>query len=254
MQRSKENRTVRRQQNAKLINEAKAALGTTDIGTQCSLIETLGANNDELLKINAQLEDSVSDEDFAYEIETVLRYEDATRGMLGQLKANEAELLRAPRVLATQPAEPERGSQYGGGEAVHRSAVKLLTLQLQTFNVNICVLRVSTVIESTERLVKGFWDLESIGIIDHTGGPNEEAEAIAGQFERNIRMKNGRYEVALPWKENSEQICDHRSQALKRLKSLGKRIQRTPEFVAEYESTMRSYIDMSYAERVTPEE
>ncbi|XP_077523492.1 uncharacterized protein LOC144134453 [Amblyomma americanum] len=542
MQRSKEKRTARRQQNTKLINEAKAALGATDIGTLCSLIERLAANNDELLKLNAELEDSVADEDFASEFETVMRYEDAARGMLGQLKAKEAELLRAPRLLATQPAEPQRGSQHGGGEAVHRSAVKLPTLQLQTFNgelrqwrgfwehfkeavdengnltkgekfpflkgllsgaaassiaglqatgecyddvvnilskrfgdtrqiiqehlaqlrslpsvtssddvrglrklvdhvqchvrglnglkvssttysammvdillkalpadivvgyykrlantpewprsasdtqngeptsvtspsgaperrrlveghlrsqysekeyiieaievpficndivqvpvehnfvraieetgrpiadklllpgmpavpgiglligaehlwkfmtgeikrsqqsadlvalgsvfgwmfrgpisvhtsvdssANSCVLRVSTVLESTERLVKGFWELESIGIMDHTGGPNEEAEAIVGQFERNIRMKNGRYEVALPWKENSGQLCDNRSQALKRLKSLGKRTQRTQEFGAEYESTMRSYIDMGYAERVTPEE
>ncbi|KAK8769465.1 hypothetical protein V5799_014069 [Amblyomma americanum] len=106
MQRSKEKRTPRRQQNTKLINEAKADLGTTEIGTLCSLIERLTANKNELLRLNAELEDSVADEDFASEFERVMRYEDAARGKLGQLKAKEAELLRAPRLLATQPAEP----------------------------------------------------------------------------------------------------------------------------------------------------
>ncbi|KAK8761268.1 hypothetical protein V5799_027468 [Amblyomma americanum] len=117
-----------------MINDAKVALGTTPLGTLCSLIERLAANNDELLRLNAELEDSIADEDFNSEFETVMRYEDAARRMFGQLNAKEAELQRASRLLATQPAEPQGGAQHGGGGAVHRCAVNLPTLQLQTFN------------------------------------------------------------------------------------------------------------------------
>lgn len=82
------------------------------------------------------------------------------------------------------------------------------------------------------RLVKGFWESESVGITDHSGQPNGEAEAILGQLESNI--------------------IDKRSEALKRPMSLGKRILCSPEFGAEYEGTVRN--NMAYAEHLTPYE
>lgn len=53
MNRLKEKRTARRQQNTRLINEAKAVLDTADIGELASLRERLQANNDELERLKS---------------------------------------------------------------------------------------------------------------------------------------------------------------------------------------------------------
>ncbi|KAL1454782.1 hypothetical protein MTO96_043661, partial [Rhipicephalus appendiculatus] len=133
MQRLKEKRTARRQQSTRLLEEARAALDTTDIGGLCSLIDRLQVNNEELLKLNAELEQSIPDEEFPAEINEVIKYDDAARGMLGQLKARKLALRRgrvSPRVETSDTPQ----ASHPGGETSLRSAVKLPALSLQRFS------------------------------------------------------------------------------------------------------------------------
>ncbi|XP_037521048.1 uncharacterized protein LOC119397701 [Rhipicephalus sanguineus] len=133
MQRVKEKRTARRQQSTRLLEEAKAALDTTDIGVLCSVIDRLQVNNEELLKLNAELEQSIADEEFAAEINEVIKYDDAARGMLGQLKARKVALRRGRASTRVETSDPPLGT-HPGGETSTRSAVKLPALPLQTFS------------------------------------------------------------------------------------------------------------------------
>lgn len=123
---------ARRQQNTRIINEAKTVLDTADVQTLGSLIERLQSNNDELSKLNAELEDAIPDEEFAAEFEGMMRYEDAAKGMLGQLKAKEKLLWSGSRLPgSTAPATAaeshcdERHGQVG--------FIKLPKLEQQTF-------------------------------------------------------------------------------------------------------------------------
>ncbi|KAH6924569.1 hypothetical protein HPB50_019607 [Hyalomma asiaticum] len=69
MNRLKEKRTPRRQLNTRLINEAKDVLDSAEFGAIVSLTERLEPNNSELYKLNAMIEEYVTDEEFAAEFE-----------------------------------------------------------------------------------------------------------------------------------------------------------------------------------------
>ena len=72
-----------------------------------------------------------------------------------------------------------------------------------------------------ERLTS-FWELESFGI-------TPEAEcSIHEDFASNIHLVDGRYEVQLPWKKNHPMLPDNYQLALKRLRSLGRRLKLDP--------------------------
>lgn len=90
--------------NTSLNNEAKSTL-ESNITTVVSLTEMLEANNAELDKLNEMIEEYFTDEKFAAEFEAVVRYQDAARGPLGELKAREALLILDQYLSVTvQPA------------------------------------------------------------------------------------------------------------------------------------------------------
>lgn len=52
-------------------------------------------------------------------------------------------------------------------------------------------------------------------------------------------MKNGRYEVSLPWKENHPALPDNYSLSYSRLASLITCLRKTPEVLREYDNVIR---------------
>ncbi|KAH7939583.1 hypothetical protein HPB52_014209 [Rhipicephalus sanguineus] len=128
----KEKRAARRQMNTRLINEAKAVMESADSAKISSLIERLQGNNADLIKVNAELEELIPEDEFATEFEAVLTYQDAALEMLGQLKAREWQLRQNPCSTTTQslPARPSQTPE----DRTPRKAIKLPTLQLQTFD------------------------------------------------------------------------------------------------------------------------
>ena len=65
---------------------------------------------------------------------------------------------------------------------------------------------------------------------------------------------NGHYEVALPWRPGSPQLQDNRTQALSRLTSLKKRLEKDHNFKDKYVSVVESYIANGHAELVDSSE
>ncbi|KAK8771883.1 hypothetical protein V5799_024873, partial [Amblyomma americanum] len=137
MDRLKEERTARREQGTRLISEAKAAVETADWKTITELIEKLESNHDELVKINNEYEPYISEEDFAAEYEASVKYEEAAKEMLGQLKAQEAVLRNAKCPPSDSPAVPVR-SGHTEGTALQRIPLNLPALQLQPFSGELC--------------------------------------------------------------------------------------------------------------------
>ncbi|XP_077548072.1 uncharacterized protein LOC144160779 [Haemaphysalis longicornis] len=114
---------------------------------------------------------------------------------------------------------------------------------------NTCVLRVSASVEPKDSIMQKFWELESIGNVDQENTINEASDVLC-EFKRNVKLKEGRYEVAFPWKDNGGRLDDNKTQAMKRLLALGTKLRRHPEFGQQYDSTIRSYMTLGHAERV----
>ena len=73
-----------------------------------------------------------------------------------------------------------------------------------------------------------FWDLESIGICDQdVGGPSQ----VLDKFEESVCYSDGRYEVALPWKDekSSQRLMNNEKLAEARLKNLSRKLAKDPD-------------------------
>lgn len=118
-------------------------------------------------------------------------------------------------------------------------------------NTMVCVLKISTrAHDENEATLRRFWELDSLGITDEPKTNSEELEAVKSQFERTITKVDGRYEVALPWKETGQDLQDNRVMAHKRLEGLLKRLSRNEQLLDEYDRSIRNYMTAGHAEKV----
>ena len=54
--------------------------------------------------------------------------------------------------------------------------------------------------EKLNESLKRFWELEAIGV------PTLNEDLVHEKFVQEITFKDGRYEVSLPWRENSQDL------------------------------------------------
>ncbi|XP_055928122.1 uncharacterized protein LOC129959329 [Argiope bruennichi] len=97
--------------------------------------------------------------------------------------------------------------------------------------------------------LKTFWELESIGVKDE--GITSEEDMNLELFKENICFKNGRYEVGLPWKRDSNELSDNFDLAKRRLSSLMRKMQNDKVLYSEYCKVLKGYLDEGIIERVT---
>ena len=72
--------------------------------------------------------------------------------------------------------------------------------------------RVDTTSEhgDVDKELRRFWELESIGIRSHE-------ELVHSKFTQEIILKNGRYEVSLPWRKSQQSLSENYDLCVKRL-------------------------------------
>ncbi|GFY25260.1 integrase catalytic domain-containing protein [Trichonephila clavipes] len=70
-------------------------------------------------------------------------------------------------------------------------------------------------------------------------------------FKQRVHFKNGRYEVELPWKRDSDELSDNFSLAKRRLGSLMRKMQRDKVLYSEYCKVLKNYLDVGIIEKVT---
>ena len=88
-------------------------------------------------------------------------------------------------------------------------------------------------LDEVTSILKQFWKLESIGIVDD---------------QQALKFDGERYEVALPWKENHPKLRDNYKQAVKRFVSIENQLKRNDERAAAYSEAINQYIQDGYAE------
>ena len=103
---------------------------------------------------------------------------------------------------------------------------------------------------STDELnstLQSFWELESLDIHD----PDK---SIYNEFENSIELKEGRYEVSLPWKKFHDPLPDNYKLTLKRLHGLLCRLRQDPTILQEYNAIIQDQISKGIVQIVTDKE
>lgn len=137
MEKLKAKRTSRRSLNSRIINEASALFRSDSAMHEQldSIYERLKANNNELNKINVELESLITDEEFQAEYKTVLQYEDnATRTF--------AELMSRRDRISSDTAHAAEGSTSAThtiASPLERTKAKLPKLTITPFSLEMCV-------------------------------------------------------------------------------------------------------------------
>ena len=68
------------------------------------------------------------------------------------------------------------------------------------------------------------WEIDSLGVRNSDNQLNKEEILAMSKVEKSRRWIGGRYEVAIPWKEEFPSLPDNREEAEKRLLSLEKNL------------------------------
>ena len=110
------------------------------------------------------------------------------------------------------------------------------------------VLRADTQPQETiglEEQIRSFWELESLGI-----QPVEKT--LYDDFACKLAFSQGRYRVALPWKEFHDVLPDHYQLSLKRLHGLMRRLRQEPAVLEQYDRTIKEQLENGIIEAVDP--
>ncbi len=73
-------------------------------------------------------------------------------------------------------------------------------------------------------------------------------------WQAGVRYQDGHYTMPIPFCARQPKLPDNRAMALKRLNSLGRKLQRDPELRCQYVSGIQALIDKGYALLVPPED
>ena len=71
-----------------------------------------------------------------------------------------------------------------------------------------------------------------------------------GMMEGSVQLKNGHYEVGLPWKNFPPSLPNNRSLAEHRLNLLKRRLLKDPELFSQYSEFMDNLLSKKYARKV----
>lgn len=86
-----------------------------------------------------------------------------------------------------------------------------------------------------------FWNLESVGIFSEKDDPTKNP--VFNTFEETVQHVDGRYEVALPWKNDEAKLSllNNESSARKRLSVLNYKLEKNPTLKDAYDEVFKSY-------------
>ena len=92
-----------------------------------------------------------------------------------------------------------------------------------------------------------FWNYETLSI-------KSEEPTLYDSFADQVKFKNGRYKVSLPFKEAHEVIPDNFSHCVQRLKANLKQLRNSPEILTQYHAVMKDQLNSGVIEPVDTEQ
>lgn len=100
--------------------------------------------------------------------------------------------------------------------------------------------------QSLDKLVKSYFQLDSLGISVNKGPSSADKRAIE-ILEGRSRYLGNEWETGLLWKRDSEALPDSRQLAKKRLFSIERKLDRDPKYAALYYKEMNRLFECGYA-------
>ena len=107
--------------------------------------------------------------------------------------------------------------------------------------------------QGLEDLFRRFCNREFDDVDDDNAMSCDDKRALS-VMENTIQLKNGHYELALPWKNPPPTLPKNRPLAERRLKFLKKRLENDSELLAKYSTFMDDLLEKGYARKVPDEE
>ena len=98
--------------------------------------------------------------------------------------------------------------------------------------------------------LRSFWEIEASGT---SPSPilSKLDTSVLRVTEESLTYSDGRYSVAIPWKESAPQLHDNYQMALKRLENTEKRLRKNPEVADIYEQTIEKYVEKGYVQKIS---
>lgn len=90
----------------------------------------------------------------------------------------------------------------------------------------------------SENTVRRFWELDSIGVSsNHCIAPQDK---VLEEFNKTVQYKDGRYEVALPWKKGEKvaELLNNKKEAQIRLQGLSRKLDKDPFLKSCYNNAL----------------
>ncbi|XP_022102055.1 uncharacterized protein LOC110985381 [Acanthaster planci] len=103
--------------------------------------------------------------------------------------------------------------------------------------------------DALEQQLQRFWKLDAAeSLYDDDKGMSVQDKRAIALWESTVCMKDGHYELPIPFKNNPPRLADNRMVAEQRLTSLGRRLERDHELKSRYIEGMKNLVDNGYAE------
>lgn len=103
--------------------------------------------------------------------------------------------------------------------------------------------------ETTNTLLRQFWKIENLGSSGEDTDDKKQNE-IRDKMKKSIKYVDDRYQIACPWKNETDDLPDNRVMASQRLENTEKRIKKSPELSEMYSNTINQYVEKGYIQKV----
>ena len=102
---------------------------------------------------------------------------------------------------------------------------------------------------------KRFWEIEKSGTDrDDTLVFTEEERLALNKVNDSFKYENGRYHVAVPWKDDKPELPDAKPMALSRLRSTERNLKKDNRVAEEYKATIQAYVENGYLRKAPSDE
>ena len=103
-------------------------------------------------------------------------------------------------------------------------------------------------------LLRQFWEIENPRTSLDQPVLNPDEQCTLEQVVKSLKYVDGRYQVALPWKENVPDLPDNYDMALRRLCNTERSLLENPEIAAAYSENITQYLEKGYIRKIDPTE
>ena len=103
-------------------------------------------------------------------------------------------------------------------------------------------------------LLRSFWEVEASGTLKDGQILNFDDKLALEKVEMSIKYVDGRYHVAIPWKDDEPELPDNYEMLMRRLFNTENRLRNIPEVGETYSKCISRYLEKRYIRKIDPAE